>query len=431
MAFGLTTLVVWGPLALLSVMARAPAQVRAASPLQSIAVAPLDARSQVGQAVLRKLNRDPFLEQSGLTVSEQNGIVELRGTVPVSSWRARAARIAGVVRDVRGVVNRIDVVAVRRPDKTVAADIRRSLRATAALAKMPITVRVTEGVVELSGVISTWEQQQLAERVAARVAGVRFCQNQLTSSTRLKRTAGMIAADIRSRLEWDPLVQQAPINVTVSRGRVSLAGAVGSALERRRVVAHAWVKSVVAVDARAVVVNVLKRPDNDVRLSLPTDAEVSVALRDLLPLWPSIAASNLSMSVAAGVVTVRGTVQTLSEKRAVEDMVRSAVGVVTVNNELRGPWWKPPAPAPAPAPVRLAPPLPPGPNGLKRKPTANPQNGPSPATKKPKNSPGPAVPTWKPNVFVPPPNLSFRKKPKTATPPTPSTGPVAKKASSP
>ena len=284
MPFGLTTLIACGQLALLSVMAPVTAaQVGAPNPSPSSAVAALEAKTQVGQAVLRKLGRDPFLEASGLTVAEANGIVELRGTVPVRSWRARAARVASVVRGVRAVVNRIAVVAVRRADSDVAADIRRALGATAALAKMPITVRVTNGVVVLSGVISTWEQQQLAERVAVGVAGVRFCQNQLTSSRGLTRTAGMIAADIRSRLDWDPLVQQAAINVAVSQGRVVLRGTVGSPLERRRVAAHAWVKSVVAVDARALVVNVLKRPDNDVRLSFPTDAEISVALRDLLP----------------------------------------------------------------------------------------------------------------------------------------------------
>jgi osmotically-inducible protein OsmY len=313
-------------------------------------VTALDARSQVAQAVLRKLNRDPLLNASGLNVAERNGIVELRGTVPVWSWRARAARIAGVVRDARGVVNRISVAAVRRADSLVAADIRRSLRATAALANMPITVRVTEGVVELSGVISTWEQQQLAERVAVGVVGVRFCQNQLTSSRGVKRTAGMIAADIRSRLDWDPFVQHVVINVTVSQGRVELAGTVGSPVERRRVIAHAWVKNVVAVDARQVVVDLAKRPDNDVRLRFPTDAEIAVALQDLRPFWPSVAASNPSMSVAAGVVTISGTVQTLAEKQAAEDLVRSAVGVVTVNSELRGPWWRPPVPVPAPRP---------------------------------------------------------------------------------
>lgn len=346
MACGLTSLVAT---ALLSVLGlRTPAQVEVPSPLPSSAVGAVGARSQVGQAVLRKLNRDPYLRASGLTVAEQNGIVELGGTVPVRSWRARAARIASVVRDVRGTVNRISVVAVRRADPVVAADVRRSLRATAALATMPITVRVTEGVVELSGAISTWEQQQLAERVAVGVAGVRFCQNQLTSSGGVTRTAAMIAADIRTRLEWDPFVQHAAIDVTVSQRRATLKGTVGSPLERRRVIAHAWVKSVVAVDARKVVVDVVKRPDNDVRLTFPTDAEISVALQDLIPFWPSIAASNLSMSVVAGVVTVRGTVRTLAEKQAAEDMVRSAAGVVAVNSELRGPWWKPPTPVPQP-----------------------------------------------------------------------------------
>jgi osmotically-inducible protein OsmY len=215
---------------------------------------------------------------------------------------------------------------------------------------MPITVRVTDGVVELSGVISTWEQQQLAERVAVSVAGVRFCQNQLTSSQGVRRTAAMIAADIRSRLDWDPFVHGPAVDVTVSHGRVALKGTVGSLMERRRAIAHAWVKSVVAVDARHVVVDVVKRPDSDVRMRFPTDAEIAAVLQELRPFWPSIATSNLSISVVAGVVTLRGTVQTLAEKQAAEDMVRSAVGVVAVNTELRGPWWRPPAPAPRPPP---------------------------------------------------------------------------------
>jgi osmotically-inducible protein OsmY len=348
MPFELISWVAWGPMAMLAVMGlSSPAQLGAPSALPSSAVTVLDSRNQVAQAVVRKLNRDLLLTASGLTVAERNGIVELRGTVPVWSWRARATQIAGVVRDVRGVVNRISVVAVRRPDSVVAADIRRALRATAALAEMPITVRVTEGVVELSGIISTWEQQQLAERVAVGVAGVRFCQNQLTSSKSVKRTAGMIAAEIRSRLDWDPFVQQVVINVTVRQGRVALMGTVGSPAERRRVIAHAWVSNVVAVDASRVVVDLAKRPDNDVRLRFPTDAEIAVALRDLRPFWPSVAVTDLSMSVAAGVVTMRGTVQTLAEKQAAEAMVQSAVGVVTVNSELRGPWWRPPVPVPS------------------------------------------------------------------------------------
>lgn len=348
----------WVPIALLSVMTlRAPAQ---AQPRQ---VAPSDvgtaaATSDVARAVLRRLQNDPHLEASGLFVRERNGIVELGGSVPVPAWRARAARIASTVQTVRAVVNRIGVTAVRRPDETVAKDVRRALRATAALAKMPITVQVADGVVELSGVISTWEQQQLAERVANGVPGVRFCQNQLTSSNRMKRTSAMIAADIRSRLDWDPFVQRAPVEVTVSNRRVALKGVVGGAIELRRVIAHAWVKGVISVAAQDVVVDAVKRPDRDLRLQFPTDAEIAVALGELTPFWPSVGAAKVSTSVAAGIVTLRGTVQTLAEKRAAEEMARSAVGVVGVDTDLRGPWWRPPvvvAPRPAaPRPKRAA-----------------------------------------------------------------------------
>lgn len=356
MALGFTSLTAWSTTALLSVLAlRTPAQVR----VPHVSPSSVSTRSEVAQAVLRKLNSDPHLDGSGLTVAERSGIVELAGTVPVSPWRARAAQIARVVQGVRGVVNRIRVVAVRRADGNVAASVRRSLRATAALAKMPITVRVEDGVVELSGVISTWEQQQLAERVAAGVPGVRFCQNQLAASRSRRRTAAMVAADIRSRLDWDPLVRAAPVEIAVSNGHVALKGRVGSPAERRRVIEHAWVKGVVAVDAKEIVVDALKRPDNDVRLRFPTDAEVSLALSDLKPFWPSIAASPVITTVASGVVTLRGTVQTLAEKEAAEDMVRSAVGVVSVNIELRGPWWRPPMAAPPRPPAKRAPPAPP------------------------------------------------------------------------
>jgi osmotically-inducible protein OsmY len=331
---------------LLSMVLGEPARAEAAQPSNDLSA--IVASSDVGRAVERKLKTDPHLEAAELTVSERNGIVELGGTVPLRSWRARAARVASVVRDVRGVVNRIRVVEVRRADQLVAADIRRALRATASLASMPIVVRVRKGVAELSGMIGTWEQQQLAERVALGVKGVRFCQNQLVGSRSMTRTAAMIADDVYSRLDWDPLVRHAPVRVTVRKGRIALKGTVGSQAERRRVIAHAWVKGVVAVEAQELVVDVVKRPDNDVRSTFPTDAEISVALRDLTPFWPTLSASSFSTTVVGGVVTLRGTVQTLAEKRAAEHMARSVVGVTEVKTELRGPWWRPPPPSQPP-----------------------------------------------------------------------------------
>jgi osmotically-inducible protein OsmY len=305
------------------------------------------------RAVLLELSADQHFRASAIDATAESGIIVLTGNVPLSAWKERAARVAAVVHGVRAVVNRVQVAPVSRPDRRVADDVRKALRDTKALAKMPITVRVQNGVVELTGAISSWEQQQLAERVARHVPGVRFCLNQLTSRRSIRRTSAVVAGEVQSRLDWDPLVQHDPIRVSVQSGRVLLAGPTGSWAERRRAIALAWVKGVTAVDAEALMVDATKRPSPNVRLRFPTDSEILATIHELGRHWPSVPISALSFAVAGGVVTVRGNVATLAEKRATETMVRSAVGVVEVRSELRGPWWRPPpSPPPPPKPSR-------------------------------------------------------------------------------
>jgi osmotically-inducible protein OsmY len=320
-----------------------------ASPVAAVSSLGLELR----RIVLIELRADAHFSASGVDASAETGIVVLTGSVPLRSWKERAARVAGVVHGVRGVVNHIHVVPASRPDRVVADEVRKALRGTAALAKMPITVRVQDGVVELTGGISSWEQQQLAERVARHVPGVRFCLNQLTSRRSIKRTPAIVAGDIRSRLDWDPLVQRDPIRVSVRRGRVFLAGTTSSAAGRQRAIALSWVKGVTAVDADALAVDTIERPAPNVRLGFPTDPEISATIQDLARYWPSVPISSLHISVVDGVATVRGNVASFAEKRAVETMLRSAVGVTEIRSELRGPWWRPPpSPPPPPTPAR-------------------------------------------------------------------------------
>lgn len=337
--------------------ARAEAQTRAVSVLAPPADQTSLARlpdAEIRRAVLDELHRDEHLVVSNIVVTVTSGIVELSGAVPVLTWRERASRVAGVVRGVRAVVNRIRVVAERKKDVTLQQDVRRALRATAALANMPIHVTVDNGVVLLTGSISSWEEQQLAERVACGVPGARFCQNQLTSSGNMRRTPAIIAADIETRLDWDPLVGHDPIRVSVRARRAFLAGTTGSRAQRKRAIALAWVKGVSAVNATALSIDAAKHSNPNLRDASPTDEEISSTIRDLTSYWPSVAASNLRTSVVGGVVSMQGTVRTLAEKDAVEVMARCAVGVVEVRNELRGPWWKPPA-QPLPPPSRPRP----------------------------------------------------------------------------
>jgi osmotically-inducible protein OsmY len=321
---------------------------------QQALAGPVSADEQQRQAVLRKLRADRHLASGSIAVAARSGIVELGGTVDTLLGRGRAAQVASAVSGVRGVVNRVRFVPVHRPDSLVTKEVREALRSTPALANMPIRVRVADGVVALLGSISTWQEQQLAERVVTSVAGVRFCQNQLRWSKLLGRNAEMIAADVRSRLDWDPLVQHSPIRVLARGGQVFLHGTTGSVVERSRAVELAWVKGVRGVDANRLAISATSRPDSDARSTFPSDREILSAIQDLAAYWSVPSTSSWSATVSAGVVTLRGSVATLGEEQTLIAVARSAVGVADVRSELRGPWQRP-TPSPAANRRRKAP----------------------------------------------------------------------------
>ena len=324
-----------------------PTSERATAPrvLQRLA-APAAADDEQRQAVLRKLRADPHLASDSIAVAVKAGIVDIAGTVNTLFGRVRAAQVAGATSGVRGVVIRIRFAPTRRPDGLVIKEVREALRGTIALARMPIRVEVVDGVVVLLGSISTWQEQQLAERVVTSVAGVRFCQNQLRWSKLLVRSAEVLEGDVRSRLDWDPLVQHAPIHVAAHGRQVTLQGTTGSALERSRAIELAWVKGVRGVDASRLSVSSTSRPDADARSTFPSDREISIAIQDLAAYWSVPSASSWSTAVSAGVVTLRGTVATLGEEQMLITVARSAVGVAEVRSELGGPWRRPTSPSP-------------------------------------------------------------------------------------
>jgi osmotically-inducible protein OsmY len=292
----------------------------------------------IQRALVDELARDAFLRVDGITVTVAVGIVDLEGSTALPAWRERAERVARVVRGVRAVVNRIHVTPAIRRDREVAQEVRRALRDTPALAGMPIRVGITRGVVELDGAITSWEEQQLAERVASGIPGVRFCVNQLSLGPPGMRTDAVLAGDVRSRLNWDPLVEHDPIRVAVRSSRVMLSGKVGSRAEAWRAFTLGSVKGVSTVDVSRLEVDNGRRPDSNARTTWPSDAQISATIAELAHYWPSAPLASLSVAVVGGNVTLRGAVATLGESRNVEQLVRSAVGVVKIDDQLQGPW---------------------------------------------------------------------------------------------
>lgn len=310
---------------------------------------PPETLSQLAAAVRQRISRDRHVGVAGMQVVESSGIVLLFGAIPVSSQRGRAANLAALVPGVRAVVNQLTLVRVVRPDGEIADELRGRLRGTAALSQLPIRVRVSRGVAELTGAITTLEEQQLAERVVSNVPGVRFCQNQLVFNDSIRRTDAILRGDVLSRFDWDIRLQQRDIAVSVRSSVAHLRGWVENQPERRRALRLAWVSGVTQVDARQLLV---RYPAGKSSPKQPSDAEISATFSEVGPYWPALDMTQLHIAVSGGAVTLRGTVPSVAHRDAAEQVARAVVGVTKIVNELRGPWWRPPVRPTPPPPKR-------------------------------------------------------------------------------
>src|SRR5258705_7607582 len=115
-----------------------------------------------------------------------------------------------------------------RTDEQIQGDVIAELKWDARIAPNEIGVMVTNGVVTLTGWVDSYAKKWAAERAAHRVRGVVAVANdievRLPSSA--ERTDADIAAAATRALEWDALVPVETLEVTVSRGWVTLRGEV-------------------------------------------------------------------------------------------------------------------------------------------------------------------------------------------------------------
>jgi osmotically-inducible protein OsmY len=297
--------------------------------------AAITADSDVRAAVGSELRKDKKLDQAGINIAVESGIVELTGKVDNLLSKARSSRIAESVRGVRSVSNRLEISAPERPDRDMQRDVAMALVYNAATAKMPIHVDVENAVATLTGTVESWQERQLAERIADGVRGVRLTQNDLVTKYKVKRTDEAIASDVKSRLQWDALVEHDPVEAKVTDSRVTLSGTVGSAAEKSRAITDGWVDGVDSVDSSGIVVKWWDQPDKNLRpFVVKSDTDIAAAIKQATFYDPRVFSFNINPSVKNGVATLTGTVPTLNAKMAAEALARNTVGVTAVNDQL-------------------------------------------------------------------------------------------------
>src|SRR6202051_897220 len=113
-----------------------------------------------------------------------------------------------------------------RTDSAIREDVIYELKWDPKITSNDIAVAVKDGVVTLSGFVSSYMEKDAAEKAAKRVYGVRAVANDLQGELASTRTDPEIARDVVEELENHILIPADKIKVTVRNGWVTLEGTV-------------------------------------------------------------------------------------------------------------------------------------------------------------------------------------------------------------
>ncbi len=191
-------------------------------------------------------------------------------------------------------------------------------------------VEVDQGIVTLTGTVSSYTKLMAAADIAAEIAGTKGVANELT--VRLPGTAvpndTQVASAVRNALKWEPDVPDEKIEVIVRNGAVTLKGNVDYWYQKKA--AADSVSTITGVSAINNHITVVPPAlgDRDVR------DEIVKGVARRIPL----SADRIKIDVKDGIVTLRGNVQFYGDRLQAEKAAWMTEGVRNVVNELVATW---------------------------------------------------------------------------------------------
>jgi osmotically-inducible protein OsmY len=293
--------------------------------------------SGITSAVNVELTLEKGVFPNAVDVKSSQGIVTLSGPVDNLLAKDRAVKIAESIRGVRGVIDRMTVMAVARPDGDVRRDILTALLQDPATASYQVAVSVQDLVATLSGSVGSYLEQQLVARIAKGVIGVKDVRNGVTINYLAIRTDPEMAADVRARLQWDIWINGDLVNAAVKDGKVTLTGIAGSAIAKSRAYEDAWVTGVRSVDDSGLKIEPWARDEarRQLKFGVRADVEIKQALQAAFRADPRVAAFSPDVIVEGGVAILGGAVGNVKARTAAEQDANNIVGVWRVANNLK------------------------------------------------------------------------------------------------
>jgi osmotically-inducible protein OsmY len=212
-----------------------------------------------------------------------------------------------------------------RTDTQIQTDVLAELKWEPRVTPNEIGVIVKDGVVTLTGWVDSYTKRWAAEDAAHRVRGVKAVANDIEvrlSSVDEKTDADIAKAAVRA-LEWDAFVPIEKLDVTVSKGWVTLKGEVEWQYQKqdaervvRRLQAVKGVSNLITVKPRA-------RPD-----------DLKKKIEQALVRSAELDAKNITVEVDGSKVILRGTVRSWTEKEEAGRQAWAAPGVTAVDNRI-------------------------------------------------------------------------------------------------
>jgi osmotically-inducible protein OsmY len=216
-------------------------------------------------------------------------------------------------------------VSTNRIDEQIQRDVLAELKWDARVMPNEIGVAVKEGIVTLTGWVDSYSKKWAAEEAAHRVRNVKAVANdiEVRLSSAAERTDHDIAAAAVRALEWDAVLSIDKLDVTVSKGWVTLIGEVEWQYQKqdaervvRRLTGVKGVTNLIVVKPRVTPSELKQKIEQALIRSAETDAQ------------------RITVEVQGSKVILKGTVRSWAEREEAERTAWLAPGVTSVENRI-------------------------------------------------------------------------------------------------